>query len=536
MSVASRCRLAVIFSAVVTLVGCAKSSNLGPQEDLGTRGGPTVDLGDSTDGATVGTGGVIDPLAPVYKEMRGVVHMHSVYSHDACDGAGIPGGVRNMDCWDDLRAAICSTGLQYVGLNDHPGHMDEYPMDDELMVDASKGDLPIVEGAIRVGNQLHCDDGHTVIITEGFENNHALPMAFSRQPTTTTAYGTLLDSNPMADMQAMVAELKAAGAVVGSAHSEEDVLSASTLLAVGVDAMEWYNPHGNFLTALGDSNGISLGVLDAFNVVGSMTPFMTGSSSGAHPDLVFLTMLPKWPQKGFDKWREVQRTRTVTGLLGSDVHQNVSVKPMCTGAALVACQLAAATSTGSTQALALLASGGLIVMSDGRRLDAYERIMRWIENRMLVTDVSIEGMKDALRSGRSYGLFSVFGSPDGFRFVGEANGKVLEMGGAQQGPMTLTVRLPKSAQPLSGAKWDAAASTKVELHASLFHTSATETTLVKESTLLGDTFKFSATEPGAYHVEVWLKPKHLLSALGSQTGLADTDYLWVISNPIRVLP
>jgi hypothetical protein len=528
----------VVLSCALGLVGCAKvgGSNNGSR-DLGQASGPDVDLAVNSDGP-VNTDPISDPLASAYKETRGVVHMHSVYSHDACDGAGIPGGVRNMSCWNDLRAAVCSTGLQFVSLNDHPAHMNEYSMNDEMLFDGAQGDTAIMEAGTTVGNQLKCPDGHTVIVTEGFENDHALPIAFSNQPVTTgKAYGTFDNANSMADMQAMVAELKAAGAVMASAHSEEDAVSAQTLLDVGVDAMEWYNPHGNFLTVMGAGDGIGLGALDALNLLGDMSPFLAGSSSGAHPDLVLMLLLPKWPQKGFDKWREVQRTRTVTGLLGSDVHQNVSVKPLCTGAAQIACALAAQGSSGKTQALALLAAGGLIVMSDGRRLDAYERIMRWLENRMLVSDVSIAGIKDALRAGRSYGLFSVFGSPEGFRFVGQANGQVLEMGGAAKGPIALTARLPKSAQPQGGgATWSAADSTKVELHASLFYTSATETTLVKESRVLGDTVTFTATQPGAYHVEVWQKPKHLVTALGSAASYADTEYLWVISNPIRVLP
>ena len=37
-------------------------------------------------------------------------------------------------------------------------------------------------------------------------------------------------------------------------------------------------------------------------------------------------------------------------------------------------------------------------------------------------------------------------------------------------------------------------------------------------------------------VEIWAKPKHLVAALGTQAALADVEYLWLITNPIRVLP
>ena len=42
------------------------------------------------------------------------------------------------------------------------------------------------------------------------------------------------------------------------------------------------------------------------------------------------------------------------------------------------------------------------------------------------------------------------------------------------------------------------------------------------------------TQAGAYHVEIWLKPKHLAKALGTSSKLASKEYLWLISNPIYV--
>ncbi len=531
------------------LAACAKDG-IGLQH-LGNQAPDAAIVNDSLDaGAKLPDSGVVtlpdagapldagDPLASPFLQARGVMHVHSVFSHDACDNDPMPGGVRNQPCWSDLRAAVCLVKLDFVGLTDHPAHMKEHPMADELLYDGSKGDQLIFENGVVAANRLRCDDGRTVLITEGFEAEHTLPIGFSSQPATDAEYGDLLDARPIGDVQAMVAQLKGHGAVISSAHSEETNVSAATLVASGVDAMEWYNPHGNFKTIFGDQTGtsIGLGALDALSLLGKMSPFMTGASSGAHPDLVLLVLLPHWPQAGFDKWREVQRSRTVTGMLGSDVHQNVSIKPLCTGSLTVPCQLAAAGSPDKQKALALLISGGLIVMADERRLDAYERIFRWVENRMLVTEYTTTGIKDALRAGRSYGLFSVFGDPLGFRFAGQQGSTLLEMGARAAGPVTLTVRAPVGAGQLTGAPISAADSTKAQVRVSLYLTTSHETKLVQESALLGGTFTFTATEPGAYHVEVWTKPKHLASALGSQAGLADTEYLWLITTPIRVLP
>jgi hypothetical protein len=50
----------------------------------------------------------------------------------------------------------------------------------------------------------------------------------------------------------------------------------------------------------------------------------------------------------------------------------------------------------------------------------------------------------------------------------------------------------------------------------------------------GATLVKQVSAPGAYHVEVWIKPSHLEKALGSQKARASKEYLWVISNPIYV--
>ena len=57
---------------------------------------------------------------------------------------------------------------------------------------------------------------------------------------------------------------------------------------------------------------------------------------------------------------------------------------------------------------------------------------------------------------------------------------------------------------------------------------------VVTATSLGAVTEKTVTEPGSYHVEVWVKPKHLVGTLGPSAGLADSEYLWFITNPIRV--
>ena len=76
-----------------------------------------------------------------FHEIHGVVHMHSPYSHDACDGQGLTAGVPNASCLADLRAAPCKDGLDFIALTDHPAHMNEYEPTQNVLYDAAAGDV-----------------------------------------------------------------------------------------------------------------------------------------------------------------------------------------------------------------------------------------------------------------------------------------------------------------------------------------------------------------------------------------------------------
>ncbi len=54
-----------------------------------------------------------------YKEAKGVLHVHSVYSHDACDGDGLPDGSPNAPCLADMRAAPCNVGYDFAAYRDN---------------------------------------------------------------------------------------------------------------------------------------------------------------------------------------------------------------------------------------------------------------------------------------------------------------------------------------------------------------------------------------------------------------------------------
>src|SRR4051812_16384682 len=81
------------------------------------------------------------PNARGYVELRGLVHVHSVYSHDACDGQPVDdAGMRNQPCLEDFRRGVCQTQDDFFFLTDHGGSFADNEFPDVLLFDASRGD------------------------------------------------------------------------------------------------------------------------------------------------------------------------------------------------------------------------------------------------------------------------------------------------------------------------------------------------------------------------------------------------------------
>src|SRR5262249_12158523 len=56
---------------------------------------------------------------------RGIVHLHSPYSHDACDNQPRDPATKapNEACLDDLRTALCADQIDFAALTDHDDTM-----------------------------------------------------------------------------------------------------------------------------------------------------------------------------------------------------------------------------------------------------------------------------------------------------------------------------------------------------------------------------------------------------------------------------
>ena len=469
---------------------------------------------------------------PLYHTFRGIAHVHSPYSHDACDGQGLLDDIPDSACLADFRAAPCDNELDFVFMTDHPSYMRDFNFETILLYNASAGDELIYDATNQpIANMMRCANGHQVLLAVGFEGHHTMPLGMQSH-VAPEHYVGITDDDAVADSAAMLRALEDVGALSAMAHSEEEDLSAQRIVDLELQAMEWYNPHGNFKTILG-GDVLSGNPLDAIDALSGLEKFLLGSNSGAHPDLAYLLLLPYWPQAGFDKWREVQQQRSITGILGSDVHQNVSVDPLCTGTWSIACGVAAEL---YPNALMLLASGGEIVLNDGDRLDSYARIERWLENRVQAESLALNDVVAAMRAGRNYGLFSVFGEPDKFLFQAVQGEDVLDMGDQAQGAMQLQITLPSMPQALSGVNFSAEEAALAQISMRLFHTSSTGTTSVREIPAQGQVHEENISAPGAYHVEIWIQPKHFAQAAGSVQDVLEREYLWLISNSIRILP
>lgn len=427
----------------------------------------------------------VTPVRRGMLDVRGIIHSHSPYSHDACDGKGIDEqGNFNEACLVNLREDLCKVRHGFLMLTDHPAHFREYPYPDVLLYRKDRGDVLIERGGVATANNAGCPDGHHQLIMAGFESSEAMPVGLEGHvpgglEARTKAYGTK-------SAQAYDA-LRARGAVVLAAHTED--WSQEELDTLPLDGFEMYNLHQNMMQRMKDAAKI--------------IPVIMDKDKSPQPDLVLLALIFEDPIY-LDRWgttlaHGLQRVTT----LGTDVHRNsLNIK-----------------------------------MVDGERVDSFRRMMIWFSNHLLVTpeaDGSWDDrhLKAALKQGRLYGAFELLGYPDGFDFAalvgGEQAEKTHEMGGRvslAQG-VRLFVRMPHLARPDPS---DPAP----QLRARLLR--ARVGGFEEVAAGQGD-LTWTVTAPGAYRAEIRMVPRHLARHLVSMQDLADQEFVWIYSNPIYVDP
>jgi hypothetical protein len=419
------------------------------------------------------------PTAPNARgllDRRGLIHAHSIHSHDACDNAPRDdAGVPDMVCDADFRRGLCQSRHDFVFLTDHTGQFDETEFPETLLYRPDAGDMLVERGGEPVANWAGCPDGSRALIMAGCESE-SMPVGLLHHiPGRGSVYGSLVPADLLTQ--------QAHGAVSLVAHTEN--YTPDQLANLPLQGFEMFNLHANtFLNA-----GTALVLL---NDVGNHEPDMI------HPDLVFAALITEDPRY-LQAWADVMSrgARRVT-TMGTDCHRNTFKQ----------------------------------LLADGERVDSYRRMMLAFSNHLLVRPKvdgtwADEELKDALRAGRLYGAFEFLGYPRGFDFTAQGASAVGEMGDdvALGTGVTLKVAMP-SVQDL-----DPSVDTPL-LTARVLR--ATSTGWVEVAT--GNTsLEVPVSMAGAYRAEVRMKARHLRALLGyDRAALVEKDLVWIYSNAIHI--
>lgn len=320
---------------------------------------------------------------------RGIVHLHSPYSHDACDGDPMPDGLPDEACLANLRRGLCTNAMDFAMITDHPAHAAEQEFADLLL--SREGD-EVVGG---VANRILCDDGHGVLTLPGIEDE-VMPVGLDRPVADTPEERDRLYNGTGAET--IAAEI-AAGALVLQPHTEGQPLEV--LLerqAHGLAGVELFNLHAMVDPTRREEH---LG-LDAFGYLDAIGPFLTGDTD-AQPDLAFLGFFQE-QGVSIERWDALSRVAPTVATAGTDAHENTLPN----------------------------------LLSDGERVDSYRRMMSWFSNIALVDGDTPEDVQGALAAGRLFVAFEALGTPSGFH-VGYG---AAEMGGTGALGGTLDVTCP----------------------------------------------------------------------------------------------
>ncbi|MBL8916514.1 MAG: hypothetical protein JNM17_37790 [Archangium sp.] len=422
------------------------------------------------------------PNARGFVELRGLIHVHSIYSHDACDGAPHDlNGVYNQPCLADFRLGACASQDDFFFLTDHGDSFRDNEFPDVLLFDQSKGDVLVERGGRATANRLMCPSGSTTLIMAGTETG-AMPVGLEAHvgDAGMRDYGDLSD--------ARLDAFKAVNSVNLVAHAED--WSVQQLIDLHLDGFEMFNLHRNALKNGGVAadlvlNYVDKGMLDGF----------------PHPDL-FLAAFNLDDDVYMTTWGTVlaRGTKRVT-TMGSDCHQNTLPAKL----------------------------------QDGERIDSYRRMMGAFSNHLLVrpkTDGTWDDadLKEALRSGRNFGVFEFMGYADGFDFfaregTGSAVKELGETARLANGGVTLVANTPKVKDLDPAGEQPVVAMILFKAREGGWD----EVARVSEGTL-----EQTVTSAGAYRIEVRIAPKHLRPWGNQRKAWFGAERPWVMSSALYV--
>lgn len=463
--------------------GVAASTGVGSSAADTTAAVGSSGAGESTGGEPAGpwSPGTVYPSLPDPNprgllDVRGLVHTHSPFSHDACDEAPRDAeGHLDATCVEDLRRGICQTRHDFIMLTDHPDSFaaSEYP--DVLLYDAARGDALVERDGAPIANWSGCDDGSRVLVMPGCEGA-TMPVGLAHH---------VADRGLYTEVSAeAIAAFVDADAVPLVAHTEDWTIEQLETLPLA--GFEMFNLHANTL----------LNVAAAVQLLGKVTG---GGEGLPHPDLA---IMPLWTEdpRYLTSWGTVlaHGVRRVT-TVGTDAHRNTFPQEL----------------------------------PDGERVDSFRRMMMWFSNHVLV-EVDGSGawddtsVKQALRARRLYAAFEYMGYPEGFDARIEAGDAVIEIGGeVALGEAPTIVAIAPTVRELDPEV------TPPDITVHVLQAVEGGFTEVASGT---DEVEFVPTEAGAYRVEVRIVPRHLAGELGDYADLAEVARPWIYANAFYVDP
>lgn len=411
-------------------------------------------------------------------DRRGLIHAHSVYSHDACDNKPeLESGEKDPVCFDDFREGMCASKHDFVMLSDHRDGFSDGTYPEVLLYRPDQGDTLVMRNARPVANLAACPDGSKVLIMAGLEAR-TMPVGLEQhvapREMRSAIYG---EATPEA-----IEMFKENGAVVLLQHTED--WTPETLVELPIDGFEMFNLHANTFLNLG-------GILEV--VLRAAEDDFVGMP---HPDVGVIGFISEDPRY-LERWGTVlSQTKRVT-TMGTDCHRN-SFKP---------------------------------ALQDGERMDSYRRMMIMLSNHILV-EPRADGtwddsdLKAALRAGRLYGAFEMYGYPVGFDYHARAGEAVHEMGSS--------VALSSSPELSVRAATIRNLDPKVEAPEIYIRILRAREGGWDEVARGDEKLSYRPDTPGAYRAEVRMRPRHLKPYLGVQAALGEEDRIWIYSNAIYV--
>lgn len=415
---------------------------------------------------------------------RGIIHLHSPHSHDACDGDPRPGPNGEIDetCLSHLREALCATRVDYAALTEHDDSMADEEFETLLL--QREGDVVVTNDAnMPIASRMTCPSGHTVLFTVGGEND-LMPIMLDAHPP-----GSASERHDAynAEDAAAVALFRSLGGLVWVPHSEQRPIEL--LRALAPDGMEIYQLHANI-----DPNirADHLG-LDAAGAIQAVAEFADTNPTGPEPDLALMAFLSP-NQPSIDKWNTLLgEGMRVAGSGGTDAHENSLP----------------------------------ITLRDGERGDSYRRMIRWFSNVALVADPSDPAqIEAALAAGRFFVAFELFGTPNGFDFAAPGAEMGAEVAASAGETVTLALPAVYALDPSLPAP---------AIRGRILRIDSDGVTEVAAGA--APTLTAPLDAPGAYRAEVLITPHHYGPYLGHLgTAPAEREQVWVYSNPIYVAP